>query len=130
MEHAYRNNQSGFTLIEFLVAIVIMMVGLLGLLQSVNVALQQNMTTQLRNEATLIADEQMAREMSKGFDLVDTTTLTSGVQRQILKGFKNFSVTRTGSSFANSKQVNYEVRWTHRNNRYSHTMYGVSTKSK
>lgn len=53
----YSNNRSGFTLIEFCVAVLIMMVGLLGLLQAVNMATQHNLGNLLRNEAISVADE-------------------------------------------------------------------------
>lgn len=122
-------NEQGFTLIEFLVSIVILMVGLLGLLQAVNVAIQQNMNTQLRNEATMLADERMSLELGKTFDLVSTaTTSTVNVQRTVLKGFKNFSVTRTGTDLTNSKQVNFTISWKHRNTRYVHETSTVISK--
>ncbi len=59
------NNKSGFTLIEFCVAVLIMMVGLMGLLQAVNMATMHNLGTVLRNEAISLADENMV--MTKTF---------------------------------------------------------------
>ena len=67
-------NNQGFTLIEFLVAIVILMVGLLGLLQTVNYAIVNNTTNQLRQEALLLADERMNLEKSKKFTAISTHT--------------------------------------------------------
>lgn len=124
----YRNN-SGFTLIEFLVSIVILMVGLLGLLQSVNIALQYNTTTQLRNEAVVLGDLQMSNELAKPFDLVSTGTSSRSVQRTFFNGYKNFSVTRSGTDMTNSKQVNIQVSWKHKNNRYTHDVFGASSKT-
>jgi len=123
------HNNGGFTLIEFLVAIVILMVGLLGLLQTVNYALSHNMQNHFRNEAVMVADDQMSREMAKGFDLVSTTTRNSFVRRQVLSGFKNYSVTRSGSSLQNSKKVDFEIRWTYKNVQYNHGASTVITKS-
>lgn len=121
-------NEQGFTLIEFLVSIVILMVGLLGLLQAVNVAIQHNMNTQLRNEATMLADERLSREMGKTFDLVSTTTSMVNTQRVVLKGFKNFSVARSGVDLTNSKQVNLTISWKHRGMRYVHETSTVISK--
>jgi type IV pilus assembly protein PilV len=53
------NNRSGFTLIEFCFAVLIMMVGLMGLLQAINMATLHNLGTVLRNEAISLADENM-----------------------------------------------------------------------
>ena len=122
-------NNAGFTLIEFLVAIVILMVGLLGLLQTVNLALQHNLTTQLRNEAVALGDAQMSNELSKPFDLISTVTSVKSVSRHVLAGDKTFSVTRSGTAMPNSKQVQIEVSWTYKNNQYTHDVYGASSKT-
>ncbi len=119
----------GFTLIEFLVAIVILMIGLLGLLQTVNYALSYNFQNQLRNEAVLIADSQMAREMAKGFDNVSTTDKSSVVSWPVLAGFKNYSVIRSGTSLQNSRQVNFEIRWRYKNSLYNHGSTAFITKT-
>jgi len=122
-------NEQGFTLIEFLVSIVILMVGMLGLLQAVNVAIQQNMNTQLRNEATILADERMSLELGKTFDLVSTATIsTVNVPRAVLKGFKNFSVVRSGTDLTNSKQVNIAIVWKHRGVRNVHETSTIISK--
>ncbi len=114
-------DDKGFTLIEFLVAIVILMVGMLGLLQSVNISLYHNLATQLRNEAILVADGEMSKQLSRPFELVSTASVATFEPRKILMGgFKNFSVFRTGASFSNSKELNVEVSWHYKGNRYTH----------
>lgn len=125
-------NNSGFTLIEFLVAIIILMIGMLGLLQAVNVALQYNATTQLRNEAVALGDAEMSKELAKPFDLISTPSVASrrSVHITLPTGLKNYSVARSGTDMTNSKQVNIEVSWTYKRNRYTHDVYGVSSKTK
>ena len=76
MAFARLNDNSGFTLIEFLAAIVILMVGLLGLMQSANVAISTSRQNQLRNEASLVADQFLAGELAKGFQNVSTSALS------------------------------------------------------
>jgi type IV pilus assembly protein PilV len=113
-------NDNGFTLIEFLIAVLILMVGLLGLLQTVNLAISTNKVNQLRNEAVIVADQEISRQVAKGFAGISTTTGTSVIRRPILTGFKNYSVLRSGDAFSNSKVVRIEVRWTYKNTPYSH----------
>ncbi|KAB0664837.1 prepilin-type N-terminal cleavage/methylation domain-containing protein [Oryzomonas japonica] len=123
-------DDNGFTLIEFLVAIVILMVGLLGLLQAVNVSLNHNLQNQLRTEGVVVADEEMAREMAKGYDLVSTSTKSYVIsKRPVLNAFKNFSVTRSGTILQNSKQVSIAVSWHHRGVSYNHGAAAVITKT-
>jgi type IV pilus assembly protein PilV len=126
MNRASLNNE-GFTLIEFLVAIVILMVGMLGLLQAVNVALNSNMQNQLRNEALLVADHSMATELAKGFDAVSTFDHYTCEHRR--NPFKNFSVARTGTDFLNSKEIRFEVSWMHKGVRYTHDAGGMISKA-
>lgn len=118
----------GFTLIEFLVAIVILMVGLLGLLQTINLSLQHNLTTQLRNEAVSVADDFMSRELSKTFDLISTSTGNFSMNRKVAASFKIYSVERSGTSISNSKQVNVIIIWRHKGNRYQHETTAVVSK--
>lgn len=122
-------NNKGFTLIEFLVAIVILMVGLLGLLQAVNVAINSNMQNQLRNEALLVADSKMAHELAKGFDAVSTTTKNENIPRQVLNAQKNFSSSRSGTAFQNSKEIRFVVSWRYKGVRYTHDAGGLVSKA-
>ena len=128
MDRASLNNQ-GFTLIEFLVAVVILMVGMLGLLQAVNVSINSNMQNQLRNEALLVADLEMAKELAKGFDAVSTASKMVYDQRRVLNAFKNFSVARTGAAFQNSKEIRFQVSWRHHGVRYTHDAGGLISKA-
>jgi len=128
MGRVFLNNR-GFTLIEFLVAIVILMVGLLGLLQSVNVAIITSMQNQLRNEALLVADHAMANELAKGFDTASTFVNYTCERKRVLNGFKNFSVARSGTTFQNSKEIRYEVSWRYKEVRYTHNTGGLISKS-
>jgi len=100
------------------------MVGLLGLLQTINYAMSYNLQNQLRNSAVLVADAQLSREMAKGFENASTSNSSRNVQWPVLTGFKNFSVIRTGNTLQNTKQINFEIRWRYKNATYNH---GAST---
>ena len=127
-------NNRGFTLLEFLAAMVIMMVGLLGLLTAVNVALNQNLQNQLRNEAVQVADTVMARELAKGFDAVSSGAFVANPKyfnesRPVLTGFKNFSVARYWTEYQNSKEIRFQVIWRHKGTRYTHDAAGLISKA-
>lgn len=123
------SSNNGFTLIEFLVAIVILMVGMLGLLQTVNLALNHNLQNQMRNEGVIVADEQMAREMAKGYELADVSMRNYTVGRRILNAYRIYSVARTGSTLQNSKQINFVVTWRYKGVPYNHGASTVITKT-
>jgi len=129
MELPVKQDNNGFTLIEFLVSIVILMVGLLGLLQAVNISYSHNLQTQLRNEAVTVADSVMAGEVAKGYENASTSTSAIYVSRKILSGMKNYSVVRTGSSLQNSKEITYEISWKYKGTRYTHNASGVISKT-
>lgn len=121
-------NSQGFTLIEFLVSIVILMVGMLGMLSAVNVALFHNFNTKLRDEAVVVADLQMSRELNKPFDLVSTSVKNDYESRKLLSKFVNYSVQRSGAALSNSKQVRVAVRWKYKGVNYNHETNSVISK--
>jgi type IV pilus assembly protein PilV len=119
-------NKDGFTLIEFCVAVLIMMVGLLGLLQAVNLATEHNLKSMLRNEALTIAEEQMvnARVSVINSDAYAALTEYTGfINRKSRGGFSNYSVVRTVSTVsANSKEVVVRVSWRYKGTKLNHTV--------
>jgi type IV pilus assembly protein PilV len=125
-QHVNSDNQSGFTLIEFCVAVLIMMVGLLGLLQTVNTATDQNLANILRNEATTIADNQMVEAKSSVVNTASLNALVSIttpilVSTRIRSGTKSYSVTRSVSTAStNSKEVVVTVIWQHKGKTVRH----------
>jgi type IV pilus assembly protein PilV len=130
METTVNSNNSGFTLIEFLVAIVILMVGLLGLLQTVNYAIAHNMINQLRQTALIVGDEQMNKEKLKAFDTISTITSTI-VSPQLVNGaFRNYSVVKTNTApTAQSKNIDLQVTWRYKGVRYVHSVSSLVSKA-
>ena len=121
------DNYSGFTLVEFLVAIVILMVGMLGLLQSINVAIDKNLETTFRNEAIMLADDGMMRKRAAGFKVfssADTIDVVDRYSQVKVRGiFKNYSVKETiQKTTNNSQQLIINVSWKKNNTRYSHSV--------
>lgn len=127
-----QNNSRGFTLIEFLVALVILTVGLLGLLQTVNYAIETNMTTQLRDEAVRLADERMSTEKAKVFDAISTNTRQEFVSVKVVNAFKNYSIVKNTTALTasgNTRNINIQVSWKHKGARYTHVISSLVSKS-
>lgn len=90
------NNRFGFTLLEILVALVILMIGMMALLSAATNAISLNLDNILRDEAVQIADARM-REV-KG-NKAATFSLP----------FQNLSVTSARRSKLRSKSTPYTV---------------------
>lgn len=119
-------NRNGFTLIEFLVALVILMVGMLGLLQTINVAIDQNLGNVFRDEAVLVVDELMMKKRAKAFDSISTGTKFMIYSTHVRGINKKFNITEGVVSVTdNSKQISIEASWTKKNNTYNHSATSV-----
>lgn len=127
---AYTKDSKGFTLIEFLVAIVILMVGLLGLLQTVNYAIVHNMKNQLRQEALIFADERMNLEKAKPFDNIPTPYLRNYSSSRVVYGvFRMYSVAHTNSDVTSqTKNIDFQVIWHYKNARFVHSISSLVSK--
>jgi len=112
-------NSKGFTIIEFLIATLILMVGLLGMLQGVNIAMEKSLDTVFRNEAVSLADSMMMEQRSRAF--ADINTEAKIGYSRIIKGIqKSYSASVDVTAIQNSKQINIEVTWKYRNANKSH----------
>lgn len=125
---AFSNNH-GFTLIEVLVAMVIMMVGLVGLLQSINIATEHNLRNYLRDEAVRIGNEKMRDDVTLPFAAITSNTGSFTMTRRVRTGTKAFAVKRTVTGLPaaapTSKKVDIEIRWAFKGNTYRHTLYRI-----
>jgi type IV pilus assembly protein PilV len=132
MEPAASINNRGFTLIEVLVSIIILTVGLLGLLQVVNVSIAHNLNNQFRNEAIAVADRTMNTIKMAPFDNIAVGTAFSNISCPLNLGYKNYSVTTVTTALTNSTQtrsVNVLVAWHHKGQRYTHSIVSLVSKN-
>lgn len=127
-----KNNNKGFTLIEVMIATLILTIGLLGLLSLATVALQTNFLNVLRDEAVVIAEEQMNTlktgnwAITAGWSYATTT-----------RNFRGFTMSYTVcsritaiSADTNTRSVDVAVGWDYKgsgttiptNNRYQHSV--------
>ena len=124
-------DSAGFTLVEMLMAMLVMTVGLLGLLQSVNVAYQQGTKTRLRSEAVQVAEERMHELSGLAFTKIPECAKTS-VETRMVGGVPwNYTVTRKvqpAGSTAAAFQLTVAVSWSVRGETASHEIYTLRTR--
>jgi type IV pilus assembly protein PilV len=108
---------SGFTLIEALMAMLILTVVLLGLLQAVIFAADATMKNSLRDTAVNVAKEELETQRtlakSSGVSAV-VTNASYTVQRTIKSYTFTYTLNRTVTAQVDSRLVNLTVSWTYK----------------
>lgn len=119
-----QDNQ-GFTLIEVMIAIVILLVGALGLLQALNVAMDHNIQNQRREEVVRVAEGVMHDMRSQPFGAVFTPTTT--VSSKLRASTVRYTVTRRVTNVTPNTTDRYQVdvRWAYRNYSALHTIVTI-----
>lgn len=118
------HDKKGFTLIEVMVAILIMMVGVLGLLSTMSVAMKHNIENQRREEVIRVAEEIMSGMRTRQFGVqsaYSTTTVKSQVRPV------TYVVTERVENVSAGTTVRYQVdvRWTYKNYSALHTIVTI-----
>jgi len=123
-----RKDNSGFSLVEVMMAILILMVGMLGLLQAINLAVDVNLRNQVREEAVYIGQRVMSEMRGKGFDNISVATTPTDMYTysdyQIpskLRGTaRSYTVSRRSVVLSTvnlqpvTKQLEVVVKWTYK----------------
>jgi len=122
---AGNSNQTGFTLIEVMVAMLILSIGLMALIQTLGSAIHHNFSNKLRNDAVMIADRAMGQERVKPFTAITSATTIAKVPFAL--GFVNYSVIENvrpigTSSVPTSKRVQFTVTWRDKQIRKHHSL--------
>ncbi|HJV66696.1 MAG TPA: prepilin-type N-terminal cleavage/methylation domain-containing protein [Geomonas sp.] len=127
------SSSRGFTLVEVMMAMLILTVGLVGLLQSIQVAYLHNARNKVREEAVQLAEEQMNDLKSLSYDRV-TANHTIKVDRTFSGGKRKFLVAtrcqevgRNDAGPARSKRVTVGVGWVFNSMTTWHEIYGIKT---
>jgi type IV pilus assembly protein PilV len=120
----------GFTLIEFLLAVVILSVGMLGMLQGINIAMDKNRDNVFRTEAVMLADERMMAVRALAFDSLSATVAAPPKESAGSRSFKSYSVQKIVTQVTGkSKEVVINVYWHKKKTSYSHSISSVLTTS-
>jgi type IV pilus assembly protein PilV len=84
---ASANNQNGFTLIEVLVAVIILAIGLLGLANLQTLSIRNNLSAYLRTQATWLADNIISRIRSN--TVFQQINCNNGLQNYTIRQYTN-----------------------------------------
>lgn len=125
-----RTNSLGFTLIEVLMAMLVLTVGLLGLLQSLQLGYRQNLRDRVRNEAVQVAEEQMHDRRRKPFEKIEdfTTEIRKKVGGREVPFEVAGVVESIGATARPAKKLRMTVSWTLHGERFSHEIFTVRTR--
>ena len=108
------SSSSGFTLIEVMVAMVITLVGLLGLLQSVNLATEHNIKNALRDEAVQVGEDYLSDLRGRPLANISGVRI---VPSRLRGNQKSFVVTQSTNVMSNSnaRELIVRVSWSYKN---------------
>ncbi len=125
------HNESGFTLVELLVAMVIMLVGLLGLLESVNIAMEHNLKNQMRGEVVQVAEEAMNDMRSRPFD--DVAAATMVIPSRLRNINRSYTVRRSieynnSAPTVVSRKYVVNVKWVYKNTSTTYSVASVRSR--
>lgn len=123
MEPIALKTEEGFTLIEALVAMLILSVILLGALQGLIVSYRTSSTNTLRNEAVNIAEETANTLRNTPYTNLVNGTTVNVVTRQIANASAPFTVTQVVADSVASvaKSIQITISWNHQGQAITHT---------
>ncbi len=126
--------KKGVTLVEVMIALVVLLIVFMGLMQVSIVAIQGNMKNVLRDEAVRLTADRMNRLRSVSFDHADLTA-TAGTNdpvdnRAVRAATVGFTVQRIIADIdANHKQVTLRTTWAWQGENFTHSISTVRRRS-
>lgn len=124
-------DKKGFSQIEIMISLVLLLLVFLALAQTALISIDSNMINILRDEAVSIAEMKMNEARSTGFNALPAGTTTQTVNRDF-RSITNFQYTATTTVTdlnLNNKQINIMVTWNWKGNPYTHTISTIVRKS-
>jgi prepilin-type N-terminal cleavage/methylation domain-containing protein len=124
MRIAVSQKNRGFTLIEVLVAICILVIGMLAVLSALVWTMEQNLNNLSMDETVRIAEETMNGLRNSSF-----ATLTNG-NSTVTRNFRNFTRTfnvvwTVTNLSARSRTIQVVVSWTHKGILHQHSVTSI-----
>lgn len=135
MEQVVIKNKKGLTLIEVMVALLVLLIVFVGMMQAIAVAVNMNVKNQLRGEGVKAADERISvlKNLSFGDALLNNTGGAWAADTTIKGHFRNFdmdfiSTKRITDINADNKRIEIQVTWTWKNETFNHGVSLVLTR--
>lgn len=138
--HHVLSGKKGFTLIEVLFALSIILITMLGLYKVTEMSMMTNMRNLIRDEGVKVAQEVINRIKAEPFSSITTGQwqpddfAALGYQNaEVTRNFRGFSVTynlaATVTDYSNEvKQIDVTVTWPYKGVNYSHTISSMVRK--
>ncbi len=127
MQLTVKLNNKGFTLIEVLVASIILTISTLGTLQAITFSMQHNLSNYSRDESVRIAEQRMNELRDTSFAALATGN--SVVTRRYKNVTRTFNVNWTVTSLStNSVALQVVVNWTILGKVYSHSITSIISR--
>lgn len=124
MERNVIQDKKGFTLIEVMVAFVIILVMMLGLLNLTAQVTAVGVQNTIRDEGIKVAEEIMAQVRGLPYDNIITNP--PEIPSSITRNLRNFSMTYSPlvrvTTYAAAKTIDVTVTWQYRGTNFSHTI--------
>jgi prepilin-type N-terminal cleavage/methylation domain-containing protein len=122
-------SNKGFSLIELLVALVIIGVSIMGLMEMSIIVMDNNLRNEIRNKAIETLSNHVSNLTSMNYDNVSEGTSTISDNEKIRNFQKQFTIIDNVTSNAtSSKNITSKINWTYRGKSYNYTMDTVVNK--
>lgn len=133
--HAMRliawQNKKGLTLVEVMMALLILLFVSLALMQTALLSIDANVRNLLRDEAVNIAEARLREFRNRAWDHADIQDTGGTVaDGSVTREFKNFQIAFTrqrniGDLNIDNKQVNVIISWTWKGENFNHNVTTV-----
>lgn len=125
-------NKKGVSLVEVMIALVILLLVFMALMQTALVSIDANIRNLLRDEAVSIAEQRMTALKNRLYSdaVLDDTGGVEAADTVTSRNFRNFSVDFTSKKTIDdlnteNKQITVIVRWSWKGDNYSHAIQTV-----
>lgn len=123
------NDNGGFTLIEVMVAILIMMVGMIGVLQSLNVAMEHNLKNQMRDQGVYLGEKVLNDMRGQAFDATAVFYNQTTIPVNIRGLPSRYTVDRTVTPLGkDTTQYEVTVGWTYKGRGFQNRVVTVRSR--
>jgi prepilin-type N-terminal cleavage/methylation domain-containing protein len=123
-------NKKGMTLIEIMIALVILLFASLALMKIAVLTISTNVQNVVRDEAVNAAETRMNDLRSVPFDNIETAATATVISRNVRNFTVNYNIPTPAVTpiNANCKQITISVAWSYRGQAYTHSITTILRK--